>query len=108
MPKPRLPSRREMGLLGNRPRLVFPSIGSVPGASGTYWKSDLTLHNPLAARMSLVLRYVSGDTRIDRQVVLAAGHKTRRGGGHAALFFAAQGRDRLSVPHQRTARAHAA
>jgi hypothetical protein len=73
----RLPSLREIGLLGERARLVFPSIGSVPGASGTYWKSDLTLHNPLAARMSLALRYVSGDTRIDRQVVLAGGQSIR-------------------------------
>jgi len=96
----RLPSLREIGLLGERARLVFPSIGSVPGASGTYWKSDLTLHNPLAARISLVLRYVSGDTRIDRQVVLAGGQSIRWEDVTRTFFQAPEGRGVLWIEYR--------
>src|SRR5206468_10988103 len=39
----RLPSLRELGVLGQRARLVFPSVGRLPGANDTYWKSDLML-----------------------------------------------------------------
>jgi len=96
----RLPSLREIGLLGERARLVFPSIGSVAGASGTYWKSDLTLHNPLAERMSLALRYVSGDTRIDRQVVLGGGQTIRWEDVTRSFFQAPEGRGVLWIEYR--------
>ncbi|HJT16850.1 MAG TPA: hypothetical protein VJ853_05665, partial [Thermoanaerobaculia bacterium] len=66
----RLPSLKELGILGERARLVFPSVGSLPGANDTYWKSDLMLHNPFTGRVSLALRYVSGDFDADRYVTL--------------------------------------
>jgi hypothetical protein len=96
----RLPSLREIRLLGERARLVFPSIGSVAGASGTYWKSDLTLHNPLAERMSLALRYVSGETRIDRQVVLGGGQTIRWEDVTRSFFQAPEGRGVLWIEYR--------
>jgi hypothetical protein len=96
----RLPSLREIGLLGERARLVFPSVGSVAGANETYWKSDLTLHNPLAQRMSLALRYVSGDVRIDRQVVLAGGQSIRWEDVTRTFLQAPEGRGVLWIEYR--------
>jgi len=96
----RIPSLREIGLLGERARLVFPSVGSVSGASGTYWKSDLTLHNPLAARISLTLRYVAGDARVDRQVILAGGQSVRWEDVTRSFFHAPEGRGVLWIEYR--------
>jgi len=92
----RIPSLREIGLLGDRMRLVFPSIGSVGGASGTYWKSDLTLHNPLAERMALTLRYGG----IDRQVILAGGQSVRWEDVTRSFFGAGEGRGVLWIEYR--------
>ena len=37
--------------------LVLPAVGRVPGANGTFWRSDVTLFNPTSERMTLTLRY---------------------------------------------------
>jgi hypothetical protein len=54
-----------------RARVVFPVIGSVWGANGANWVSDLTLHNPLRESIEVSLRYVTGQNAIDRQLRLA-------------------------------------
>ena len=38
-------------------RLVIPAVGRVPGANGTFWRSDVTFYNPGSSTMSLSLRY---------------------------------------------------
>ena len=38
-------------------RLVIPAVGRVPGANGTFWRSDVTIYNPTGSTMSLSLRY---------------------------------------------------
>ncbi|HEX9406374.1 MAG TPA: hypothetical protein VF975_03605, partial [Thermoanaerobaculia bacterium] len=96
----RLPSMKELGVLGERERLVFPSVGSVPGASETYWKSDLMLHNPFTERMSLALRYASGDIHADRHVVLGAGQSIRWEDVTRALFHAPEGRGALWIEYR--------
>ena len=73
----RVPSLKELGVIGSRARVVFPWMTSGRGGSGTVWRSDLTLHNPLNVPMWLRLRYIAGDTRVDRQVVLAARRSIR-------------------------------
>src|SRR6185436_14695224 len=40
----RLPSQKELATEA-RSRVVFPLVGSTPGAAGSFWVSDLTLHN---------------------------------------------------------------
>ncbi|HLJ73088.1 MAG TPA: hypothetical protein VKU62_00785, partial [Thermoanaerobaculia bacterium] len=88
----RLPSLKELGILGERSRLVFPLVGSLPGANDTYWKSDLMLHNPFTERVSLALRYVSGDFDADRYVTLGAGQSIRWEDVTRTLFRAPEGR----------------
>jgi hypothetical protein len=69
----RIPTLKELGTIGARSRLVFPTVGTVPGVGGAYWRSDLMLHNPFKGAISLELRYVAGDVRAHRSVVLDAG-----------------------------------
>ena len=73
----RVPSAKELTASGARSRLLFPSIGSTPGVNGAFWRSDLTLRNSSKDAMSIGLRYVAGDTKIDRRVVLAASQTIR-------------------------------
>jgi hypothetical protein len=65
----RLPRERDLVTAATQ-RMVFPAVGSLPGASGNYWVSDLTLHNPYRDPMTISLRYVAGDTRIDRRLTI--------------------------------------
>jgi len=66
----RLPDKKELVATGLA-RMVFPAVGSVPGVGGSYWQSDLTIHNPYREPMRVTLRYVAGDTGIDRRLTLA-------------------------------------
>lgn len=50
-------------------RLVLTSIGRTPGAFGSYWMSDVIIHNPLASEQAVRLRFVSGGSQPEAQVV---------------------------------------
>ena len=39
-------------------RLVLSGIGRVPGAFGSFWKSDVIIHNPLSVPQGVVVRWV--------------------------------------------------
>jgi hypothetical protein len=95
-----IPSPEELGTLGERSRLLFPSVGSLPGANGAYWRSDLTLHNPLKERMTLGLRYVAGDVRIDRAVSILGGQNLRWEDVVRSLFRAPQGNGVLWIEYR--------
>ena len=96
----RIPSLEELGTIGERSRVVFPSAGSLPGANGTYWRSDLTLHNPFKERMALGLRYVSGDVRIDRAVTILGGQSMRWEDVVRSLFGAPEGSGVLWIEYR--------
>lgn len=96
----RIPSLEELGTIGERSRLIFPSAGSLPGANGTYWRSDLTLHNPFKERMALGLRYVSGDVRIDREVTILGGQSLRWEDVVRSLFLAPEGSGVLWIEYR--------
>jgi len=96
----RIPSVEELGTIGGRSRVVFPSAGSLPGANATYWRSDLTLHNPLKLRMALGLRYVSGETRIDRAVTILGGQTLRWEDVVRSLFRAPEGSGVLWIEYR--------
>jgi hypothetical protein len=66
----RVPGEKELVATGVA-RMVFPAVGSVPGVGGSYWQSDLTLHNPFRDPMRVTLRYVTGDSGIDRRLTIA-------------------------------------
>jgi hypothetical protein len=96
----RIPSLEELGTIGERTRVVFPSAGSLPGANGTFWRSDLTLHNPFKERMALGLRYVSGDVRIDRAVTILGGQSMRWEDVVRSLFGAPEGSGVLWIEYR--------
>jgi hypothetical protein len=96
----RIPSLEELGTIGERSRVVFPSVGSLPGANATYWRSDLTLHNPLRERMSLGLRYVSGDIRVDRVVTILGRQSLRWEDVVRSLFRAPEGSGVLWIEYR--------
>lgn len=66
----RLPDKKELVATGLA-RMVFPAVGSIGGVGNSYWQSDLTIHNPYRDPLRLTLRYVSGNTGIDRRLTLA-------------------------------------
>ncbi len=109
--KIRVPTRRELGATGSRGRVVFPWITSQAGGADTYWRSDLTLHNPLTTPMRLRLRYVAGDTRVDREVTLAPQRSIRwddvvktlfHAGDNGGVVWIEYGGDRAPVARAQT------
>jgi PKD repeat protein len=56
-------------------RLVVPAVGRVPGANGTFWRSDVTFYNPSSSTMSLALRYqpAGADNRFANALQLTVG-----------------------------------
>jgi hypothetical protein len=71
-------------------RMVFPAVGSLSGIGGSYWQSDLTMHNPFRVPIGVRLRYVAGETRVDRRVTLEP-RQTLRAPDVVRTFFATQG-----------------
>ncbi len=43
-------------------RLVIPAVGRLPGAFGSYWRTDLIVRNPSAERVSVLARFVPSST----------------------------------------------
>ena len=66
----RVPGEKELVATGVA-RMVFPAVGSVPGVGGSYWQSDLIIHNPFRDPMRVTLRYVTDDSGIDRRLTIA-------------------------------------
>lgn len=52
-------------------QMVFPAVGSIAGLGGSYWQSDLTMHNPFRDPMTVSLRFVGPEKGIDRRLTLA-------------------------------------
>jgi hypothetical protein len=71
-------------------RLIFPSLGSLRGASDSFWKSDLVLTNPYDEATTLRLRYLGTTGNSDRTLTLRAGQTTVLS-DVAAAFFARPG-----------------
>jgi hypothetical protein len=66
----RIPTEKELVASGLS-RMVFPAIGSVHGVAGSYWQSDLTVHNPFRDPLPLTMRFVAGERGFDRRLTLA-------------------------------------
>ena len=95
----RLPSKKELVASGVQ-RLVFPAVGSVPGVGGSYWQSDLTIHNPFRDPLRVTLRYVSNDAGIDRPLTLAPRQTLRWPDVVKTLFGASGGVGTLWIEHR--------
>jgi len=66
----RVPSANEVASSGLA-QMVFPAVGSLAGINGSYWQSDLTMHNPFREPINISLRFVGGNAGIDRRFTLA-------------------------------------
>jgi hypothetical protein len=66
----RVPTTKELVSSGVA-QMVFPAVGSLTGVGGSYWQSDLTMHNPFREPIHISLRFVGGNTGIDRRFTLA-------------------------------------
>ncbi len=66
----RVPTSEELVSSGVA-QMVFPAVGSLFGVGGSHWQSDLTMHNPFREPIRISLRFVGGDTGIDRRLTLA-------------------------------------
>jgi hypothetical protein len=75
-------------------RLAFPSFGSIVGADGARWSSDVIIRNPHHREIELRLRFVSLDRATERRIVLAPLHGARFDDAAETLFGAP---DRLGV-----------
>lgn len=84
----RVPSLKELGIIGTRHSVVFPWMTNGAGGNKTQWRSDLMLHNPRNVPMWLRLRYIAGSTRVDREVVLAPQRSIRWDDAVRTLFLA--------------------
>lgn len=67
----RIPDKKELVAGSRLVRMVFPSVGSIGGVAGSYWQSDLTMHNPLREPLQISLRYVTAENTFDRRFTLA-------------------------------------
>jgi hypothetical protein len=95
----RVPSKKELVSSGMQ-RLVFPAIGTVPGAGGSFWQSDLTIHNPYREPLRMTLRFVSNDLGIDRPLTLAPRQTLRWPDVVNTLFAAGGGIGTLWIEHR--------
>jgi hypothetical protein len=99
----RVPTLKELGTIGARSRVVFPTVGTVPGVGGAYWRSDLMLHNPYDSVLSCDLRYVAGEIRGHRNVVLGANQSLVWPDVVRSLFGAPESRGVLWIEYRGTA-----
>ncbi|HYK04954.1 MAG TPA: hypothetical protein VE974_24585 [Thermoanaerobaculia bacterium] len=95
----RIPQRKELAA-GATARMVFPAVGSVPGIGGSYWQSDLTMHNPFRDALPVTLRYVANDASIDRRLTLAPRQTLRWPDVVRTLFGTGSGVGTLWVEHR--------
>jgi hypothetical protein len=75
-------------------RLAFPSFGSIVGADGERWSSDVVIRNPHHREIELRLRFVRRDRATERRISLAPLHGVRLDNAAETLFGAP---DRLGV-----------
>lgn len=46
----------------NGSSLLLPAVGRAPGANGTFWRSDVAIHNPQGQTLSVTARYIAAGT----------------------------------------------
>lgn len=94
----RLPAKGSLAL-AQRARMLFPAVGSTPGANESYWASDLTLHNPFREPISMSLRFIGPAARVDRHLTLGP-RQTVRWPDVVKDYFGASGIGTLWIQHR--------
>lgn len=67
-------------------RVVFPAVGTISGAAGAEWVSDLLAHNATEHPVALTLRFSGSRGSADRRVMLPPGELVRFESFAAELF----------------------
>lgn len=93
-----LPSKTELVAAG-RTRMVFPAVGTSHGANDSFWVSDLTLHNPFREPISMSLRFIGPQARVDRRLTLSP-RQTIRWPDVVGAYFGAGGVGTLWIEHR--------
>jgi hypothetical protein len=96
-----VPTLEQLGE-AKRSKMVLPSVGSLPGANGTFWVSDLLLQNPYSTPLTVSLRYVASDTRLDRRITINPGQSARWPDVVKTLFHAYDGLGALWIEYRGT------
>ncbi|HEX2060965.1 MAG TPA: hypothetical protein VHK90_09510, partial [Thermoanaerobaculia bacterium] len=96
----RVPDPKELVAGTAIARSVFPAVGSVHGVAGSYWQSDLTMHNPFRTPLRVTLRYVAGENTFDRRFTLAPRQTLRWPDVVRTLFHAPNSVGSLWVEHR--------
>lgn len=96
----RVPDAKELVAGTAIARSVFPAVGSVHGVAGSYWQSDLTMHNPFRTPLRVTLRYVAGENTFDRRFTLAPRQTLRWPDVVRTLFHAPNSVGSLWVEHR--------
>lgn len=79
-------------------RVVFPAVGSIRGASGNEWRSELVIHNASAERQQLSLRYLITNREARTTTIeLPPSQSTSFSDVAVQLFRAPQSRGQLVV-----------
>ena len=94
----RLPAKTEV-VASARAQMVFPAVGSSPGANESFWVSDLTLHNPFREPITMSLRFIGPGVRIDRALTLGP-RQTVRLPDVVRTYFGASGLGTLWIHHR--------
>lgn len=95
----RVPTEKELVASGVA-QMVFPAVGSLPGINGSYWQSDLTMHNPFREPIRISLRFVGANQAIDRRVTLGARQTLRWDDVVRALFHVQGAVGTLWIEHR--------
>jgi hypothetical protein len=93
-----LPAKTELVASG-RARMVFPAVGTSHGANDSFWVSDLTLHNPFREPISMSLRFIGPQARVDRRLMLSA-RQTIRWPDVVRSYFGSVGVGTLWIEHR--------
>lgn len=94
----RLPARTDV-VASARSQLVFPAVGSSPGANNSFWVSDLTLHNPFREPITMSLRFIGPAARVDRALTLGP-RQTVRLPDVVRTYFGASGLGTLWIQYR--------
>ena len=93
-----LPEKEELVASG-RARMVFPAVGTSHGANDSFWVSDLTLHNPFREPISMSLRFIGPQARVDRRLTLSS-RQTVRWPDVVRAYFGSSGVGTLWIEHR--------
>ncbi|HEY5609857.1 MAG TPA: hypothetical protein VIL97_01515, partial [Thermoanaerobaculia bacterium] len=78
---------------------IFPAVGSLAGAAGAYWRSNLVIHNPHGESIALRLRYISTRGAFEKRLTIPPSFVAHYPDVVQGLFNASGSRGTLRIEH---------